>query len=360
MSSPRIEIDLEGIESNARALVERLGARGIGVSGVTKATLGSGEVGAAMWRGGVRSLADSRVSNLRSLRGSGLRVPLSLIRSPMIGEVGATVAVADVSFNSEAVVLGLLSQAAVEQHRVHGVVLMVELGDLREGVMPAELVALAGRVLELPGLRLAGIGTNLACQCGVTPDEEKMAELSTLAEVVEHRFGVELEVVSGGNSANLQWALSCAEPGRVNELRLGEAILLGTDPLTREAIDGLSTGVFTLVAEVIESQVKPAQPWGSVQGNAFGTPGPRWGVGTVRQSILAIGHQDVDPAGLVMPPGLRLLGASSDHVVVATDGTPLAVGDEVRFGVDYSALLRAMTSPFVEKVAAARPVLVGS
>ena len=360
MGSPRIEIDLEGIASNARVLVDRLGARGIGVTGVTKATLGSGEVGAAMLRGGVRGLADSRIANVRSLRDAGVGAPVTLIRSPMVSEVAQVVASSDTSFNTESVVIELLSRAAVEQRRTHGIVLMVELGDLREGVMPADLVGLAGFVTSLPGLRLSGIGTNLACQCGVSPDVAKMAELSALAGAVEVAVGGDLDVVSGGNSANLQWAMSGEGRGRVNDLRLGEAILLGTDPLTRLPITGLETGAFRLVAEVIESKVKPAQPWGVVLANAFGTPRPRWGVGSVRQSIVAVGRQDVDAAGLVAPRGVRVLGASSDHVVVATSGRALEVGDEIAFGLDYSALLRVMTSPFVEQVVVSRPALVGS
>lgn len=47
-------------------------------------------------------------------------------------------------------------------------------------------------------------------------------------------------------------------------------------------------------------------------------------------------------------PGVRILGASSDHLwVAATGGFP--IGAEVRFTPNYSALLPAMTSPFVDK-----------
>ena len=48
--------------------------------------------------------------------------------------------------------------------------------------------------------------------------------------------------------------------------------------------------------------------------------------------------------------GVTILGASSDHLVLDTGAAPLPVGAEVTFGVDYSALVRAMTSPFVTKV----------
>ena len=147
---------------------------------------------------------------------------------------------------------------------------MVELGDLREGVAVADVVDLAAACAICRGLRLAGIGTNLACQSGVVPDQHKMDELSRLAADVETAYGTGLSVVSGGNSANLEWALSTDDVGRVNELRLGEAILLGTEPLHRRPVTGLRTDAFTLTAEVIELKTKPAQPWGEIGESAFG------------------------------------------------------------------------------------------
>ncbi len=161
--------------------------------------------------------------------------------------------------------------------------------------------------------------------------------------------GLSLAVVSGGNSANLDWALSAEDVGRVNELRLGESILLGTEPLHRRSVAGLRTDAFTLSAEVIEVQDKPAQPWGTVAQAAFGTPSKRDRVGLVRQAILAIGRQDTDLDGLVLPAGLSALGMSSDHLIVDVSGTAIAVGDEVSMGLRYGALLRAMTSPYVTK-----------
>ena len=241
MTAPRLEIDLDAIEPNTRVLVDRLAARGIRVTAVTKAALGSPAVAAAMLRGGATGLGDSRVENLARLDAAGLVAPRTLIRSPMISQVDAVVRHASTSLNTEPSVLEALSLAASRLGTTHAVVLMVELGDLREGVLPADLVPLAKRVADLPGLPLAGIGTNLACQNGVVPDQANMDELSGLATDVEAATGVALSVVSGGNSANLGWALATTDPGRVDELRLGEAILLGLDPLTRLPVPGLRT-----------------------------------------------------------------------------------------------------------------------
>lgn len=349
MTAPRLDVRLDRIHHNARTLVERLAPRGIAVTGITKATLGSPEVASALVAAGVSALGESRVEGLERLRAAGLGVPLVLVRSPMPSQVERVVAAADVSFNTEPGVLAALAEAARRQGRVHGVVLMVELGDLREGLLPADVEPVARQVAASPHLHLRGIGANLACQSGVVPDDENMAELSTLATGLEASLGIRLATVSGGNSANLAWVSATGAVGRVDDLRLGESILLGTDPLDRLALDGLRTDAFTLVAEVIEAKVKPTQPWGAVGPSAFGAPPRAADRGLAHRAIVALGEQDVDPGDLTPPPGVTVLGASSDHLVLDTGRLVLEPGDEVRFGVGYRALLRAMTSPFVAR-----------
>lgn len=350
MSAPRLDVDLGKIEHNVRVLAERLVVRGISVTGVTKAGLGSADIANALLRGGASGLGDSRVANIEAMRGAGVIAPMTLIRSPMLSEVDRVVRAVDTSFNTELAVIAALSGAAGRAGRLHEVVLMVELGDLREGIMPGDLEHMARAVLRLPGIGLAGIGANLACHGGVAPDANNMSELSTLANSVERTLGIDLALVSGGNSANLDWALSGADTGRINNLRLGEAVLLGCEPLQREAIRGLHQDAITLVAEVIESRIKPARPWGTIAQTAFGPAPAAAEPGDMSRAILAVGHQDVDPSGLRAPPGVAILGASGDHLIVNSVDAPPRVGDELRFGLNYSALVRAMTSPFVSKV----------
>ncbi|MDB4324725.1 alanine/ornithine racemase family PLP-dependent enzyme [bacterium] len=350
MTAPRLEVDLQKIHHNARTLVERLASRGIAVTGVTKATLGSVEIARALLGAGVSALGDSRIENIAAMQRAGVRAPMVLIRSPMLSQVRRVVAHADVSLNTELDVISKLSCAAQKAKRTHGVVLMVELGDLREGIMPGELDETVRQVLRLPNISLVGIGTNLACRSGVSPDALNMAELSDLANSIEAKFGVTLATVSGGNSANLAWALGDADTGRVNDLRLGEAILLGRETLHRQPIDGLHLDAVTLVAEVIESKVKPSLPWGEIAQTAFGDVPAVADRGDIHQMILAIGQQDTDPGGLGAPPGIEVLGSSSDHLVVECRSNGLPVGAEVGFQLNYSALLRAMTSPYVTKV----------
>jgi predicted amino acid racemase len=205
-------------------------------------------------------------------------------------------------------------------------------------------------MLRFPNIVLEGIGTNLACQSGVAPGVNNMDELSALAGSIEATFGLTVDIVSGGNSSNLEWALSGADIGRINDLRLGESILLGRDPLHRQSIDGLYTDAITLVAEVIESKIKPSQPWGEIAQTAFGEKPLATDRGDVPRTIIALGHQDTDPSGLLPAPRIEVLGASSDHLIVDSGRHRLSVGTEITFGLNYSALVRAMTSPFVDKV----------
>lgn len=350
MTAPRLHIDLGKVEHNARVLVSRLEPRGISVTGVTKATLGSPAVAGSLLAGGVRGLGDSRIENIEAMRRAGVAARTTLIRSPMLSQVDQVVTFADVSLNTEIRVIRALSRAAVLRHRPHGIVLMVELGDLREGLLPGDVESVAREVQALPNLAWHGIGTNLACQSGVAPDAANMGELSALAESLEATFGVVLETISGGNSANLEWAFGGTDAGRINDLRLGESILLGLEPLHRTPIEGLHLDAFTLVAEVIEAKDKPSQPWGTLGQTAFGPKDRAEDRGVINQAILALGRQDVDPAGLTPPPGVQVLGASSDHLIVAPGAVLLAVGGDVTFGLDYAALVRCMTSPFVTKV----------
>ncbi len=350
MTTPRLEIDLSKIHHNAHTLVRRLSARGIAVTGVTKAAPNLPEIARTLLQAGVQRLGDSRIENIEAMRTAGLVAPMVLIRSPTLGQADRVTRDSTMSFNSELDVISALSASARRAGRTHGVVLMVELGDLREGFMPGDLQSAVRRTLRFPNISLRGIGANFACLSGASPDAASMAVLSKLADAIDAEFGHRLAIVSGGNSANLNWALSGAETGRINDLRIGEAILLGVEPLHRRLIEGLHSDAFSLVAEVIESKLKPSHPWGPTAENAFGDRPIIANRDNAWRSVLALGHQDVDPIGLVPPAGVRILGASSDHLVIDAGQRRLSIGAEIAFQMTYSALARAMASPYVAKL----------
>lgn len=354
MTSPSVELDLGKVGDNAAALVDLLGRSGLSLTGVTKAAMGQPEYANALLDAGVRTLADSRVENVERMRTAGIDAPVLLLRSPMLSQVDRVVASADVSCNTEMSILGALSRAATAASTNHGIMLMVELGDLREGILPKDLCSFVESMLPLRNLTLKGLGTNLACRSGIVPDERNMNELSELADLVETSFGITLDTVSGGNSANVDWLLTEPDVGRINDLRLGEAVLLGCEPLHRRPVPGLHTDAAMISAEVIESKWKPTRPTGTAAQAAFGEVGTAVDRGEIWQTIVAIGHQDTDPDGLTPPPGISILGASSDHLVLET---PCRVPptEVIQFIPTYGALVRAMTSPYVAKTWTERP-----
>jgi predicted amino acid racemase len=350
VTAPRIEIDLNKIRSNTRLLVERLGRRGIGVTGVTKAVCGRPDIARAMLDGGVTGLADARIENVERMRRSGITRPISLIRTPMLSQANRITQGCDTSYNTEMDAIHMLASSASRANTVHGVILMVEMGDLREGIMPGDLCDFTRKAMDISGVTLKGIGANFACLNGAPPDPRDMAKLSSLATRIEATCGFSLETVSGGNSASLPWAFGGGNTGRINDLRLGEAILLGVEPVSGRRIDGLHTDAFTVVAEVIESNVKPAGGDCRALEPGAGLISKLSDRRRIRQSILAIGNQDTDIDGLSLPPGVTQIGATSDHLVVETASAGLAIGTEVALQLNYGALMRIMNAPNIEKV----------
>ena len=350
MGTPRLEIDLAKIGHNVREMIKLYGAKGLTITGVTKGVCGDPLVADVYLRNGISVLGDSRIANIRKMKEAGIRAPFILLRLPTPGEADAVVRDCSISFNSELSVIRELSAAAGRLGVRHGVILMVELGDLREGIMPGDLMGLAAEVLRLPGVRLAGIGANLACFGGVKPSVKNMAELSSLGRSLEQEFHIDLEFVSAGCSTVYSWLKSVDRAGGVNNVRLGDSLLLGGRDLEEKGIPGLHYDAFTLVAAVIESKIKPSVPWGEIGLDAFGSIPSFEDRGSGGRLILNIGRQDVLYTQLYPRIGIEILGASSDHLIAAANAAELRAGDEVRFDVDYGAMLAAMTSPYVQKV----------
>ncbi|TVQ12872.1 MAG: alanine/ornithine racemase family PLP-dependent enzyme [Leptolyngbya sp. DLM2.Bin27] len=346
---PRIEISLAKIQDNARILSELYGQQGISLMGVTKAVLGEPAIAAAMIRGGVEFIADSRLENIQRMKAAGVIAQFVLLRTAL-SQAEAIVEVVDISLNSEIETLRSLSYYAKAHNKRHQIIVMVEMGDLREGVLPADLSSFIHQTLSLPHLKIAGIGCNLACYGGVRPDDRNMRALSEQVDRLEKEFQINLGVISGGNSANYEWYKTAQAVGRINNLRLGESILLGCETVGRKIIPGLHTRAFQLFAEVIEAKIKPSLPSGDICQDAFGHIPVFQDRGLHQRAILALGRQDVSVSGLKSNNSLEILGSSSDHTIVTSKHRNLRVGDEINFSLDYGSLLTAMTSPFIEKV----------
>jgi len=348
MKTPRIEINLGKIAHNAKKLKELYGSKGINVIGVTKVVCGDSDIADVLVKSGINILADSRIENIIKMRDADIHAKYLLLRTSL-SQSELVVKYANISLNSELSIIKELSKYAEEQGIIHKIILMVELGDLREGIMPSDLENIVNKVIGLKGIKLAGIGTNLACFGGIKPNDEKMEYLSSIAKDIEKKFGLILEYVSGGNSANYDWFISTKNVGKINNLRLGESLFLGCETLDRKPIPGLYTDAFTLIAEVIESKIKPSLPNGNVYQDAFGNTPKFIDRGLMNRVLLGIGLQDVLVSGLTPLLDIDILGASSDHIIVDTKQTDLKVGNTIEFNLNYGALLSAMTSPYINK-----------
>ena len=345
---PRVEISLSQIRENTKKLSELYMQKGISLMGVTKAVLGEPSIAKAMIQGGVKFIADSRIENIQKMKSAGISTQFVLLRTPL-SQAESIVKNADISLNTEIETLKKLSYHAKGQNKIHQVIIMVELGDLREGILPCDLPQLVRKTLSLPHIKIIGIGCNLACYGGIKPDDKNMRELSELVDLIEKEFQIDLEIISGGNSANFEWFKSSQEVGRVNNLRLGESILLGCETVGRKVIPGLHTGAFQLIAEVIESKRKASVPLGEICQDAFGNVPGFLDRGDHQRVIIALGRQDVQVSNLKSNNKLKMIGSSSDHIILDGENHNLEVGDEIRFSLDYSGLLATMTSPFVIK-----------
>ena len=196
---PRVEINLQYLKENVEAIVQRCGEFGIDIAGVIKGTTGIPECAKMFEEGGVKMIASSRLEQIEDSRNYGIDLPYMLLRVPMMSELPEVVRLTDISLNSEFEVLKALNEEAGKQGKVHKVILMADLGDLREGFWDKdEMVDVAVKVEnEMKNLNLAGVGTNLGCYGSIEATADKLDELVAIAERIEAKIGRTLEYISG-------------------------------------------------------------------------------------------------------------------------------------------------------------------
>ena len=347
---PQLEFDLALLRSNADAVISRCRGMGIRVCGVVKGVDGLPEAARVLRAAGAAELGTSRLEQVAKCRAAGVPGPWLLIRIPGLTELPDVVALCETSLQSEWPTLLALEEECLRQNKTHRVIVMTDLGDLREGFWDKkELVDVCERVeRDLPHVQLAGIGVNLTCYGSTKPTPEKMNELVGLARQVEQCIGRKLEIVSGGATSSFTLVHWGTMPAGVNHLRIGEAILLGKDLQVDWGIrdmDYLRMDALTLRAEVVEVKDKPTYPIGEFAIDAFGRKPVYEDRGIRRRAILALGRADVGELESLIPrePGLTVIGGSSDHCIVDVEDCPrrLQVGDIVEFSLCYSHMLYA-------------------
>lgn len=349
---PFVRVNKKHLLENVVAVSALCEQYNIILTGVTKAFAGDPEIAQVYVDGGIKKLGDSRVDNLKQLKD--LNAEKWLIRPPMLDEVEELVFYADASLNSELTSIKAINEAALKIGKVHNIILMVDLGDIREGFVDhEELIQVGIETEKMDGVHLYGIGTNLTCFSYVQSDPEKMDCLEKLSKELSVKIGRPLEVVTGGNSATLDLMLRGGLSEDVNNLRLGESLLFGKERTNYSFLPDTHKDVFTLHCQIIEVKEKPSIPWGEIGVDSYGESPVFTDRGIRTKAICAVGKQDFDiETTTPVDSAIIVLGTSSDHLMLdVTDcEEAYAVGDIIQLELGYFSTMRAFTSKYVKKV----------
>lgn len=305
---------------------------------------------------GDEQICDARLSNLKTIKNLKPEVETIYIKPPAKKSIKEIVKYTDVSFNSEFITIKWLSDEAKKQNKTHRIIIMIELGDLREGIMGESLMDFYQKVFELPNIEVAGIGSNLNCLNGVMPSKDKLIQLSLYEQLIEAKFGKKINGVSGGSSVMVPLLIKGLVPKGVNHFRIGETLFFGSDLFSETTVEGMKDDVFKLNAEIIEITEKPTTPYGEMEENPSGekTIVNEEDFGEVhKRAILDIGLLDVSKPEFLTPINekIKFIGASSDMLVIDLSQTEkeYKVGDIVSFKMNYMGALRVMNSHYIEK-----------
>ena len=356
---PRLVVDLKKLEQNLDAIAKITKDDGnCSVMVVTKGLGADLEMAKLVANHPkVDFMADSRVMNIKTYVDEAHKngKKTVLLRLPMHSEVDEVVKYVDLSFNSELSTIRLLNEAAGKIGVKHNILFMIDMGDLREGIFfkDEELIfATVEEILGMPNINLYGIGVNLTCYGAIIPKQDNLGELVAIAKKIEAKFGIKLEMISGGNSSSIYLIWKEGLPEGINNLRLGEAFLLGNDTAYGETIPGACHDALILEAQIIELQEKPSLPIGEVGKDAFGEVPYYEDRGIIKRAILGVGKQDTDLGGMnPLDEKIEILGGSSDHTILdlTKSDTKYKVGDIIRFTLEYGAMLKLVTSKYVDR-----------
>ena len=351
---PRLVIDLKKVKNNLDRITEMVKGSGSSLMIVTKGYSADMEIFKILDGSDIDYLADSRIQNLKKYEGA--KKERVLLRLPMNSETDEVVRYADISLNSELKTIKNLNESARRQNKIHKILLMIDLGDLREGIFfknEDEIYSTVEEILKLNNIELFGLGVNLTCYGAVIPKRDNLSILVEIARKIEKKFDIKLQMISGGNSSSIYLIGRKELPEGINNLRVGEAFLLGGETAYSQKLEGFYDDAFTLEAEIVELKEKQSVPIGETGVDAFGNKPVYEDRGIIKRAIIAVGRQDVDPDALhPIDSKIDILGASSDHLILDTSKSDIKynVGDIVNFKLSYSSLLRATTSGYVGRV----------
>jgi len=350
----RVVIDRHVLRRNVREIDRIMRENGASWTLVTKMLCGHEDTLAVLPELGVTTVADSRLANMEALRRVLPELERWYLRPPSVSSAERIVELAHVSICTEIEVLETLDRAARSRGIAHRAVIMVELGELREGVLPSALMSFFRRAQRLENIDIVGIGANIGCLSGTVPTIEQLSPLALYRRLIELEFDTRLPLISAGSSVVLSALLQGNAPLEINHYRIGEAAFLGTDLLGGGTLPGLDNAV-RIEGEIIEIKEKNLVPLGEIAADVSpfensvptGEPGERG-----HRALISIGQLDTEVSGLEpVDPSHSIVGATSDITVVnlGENRGSLGVGDRITFRPTYSAVVRAMSCQYLER-----------
>lgn len=367
MKYPRLIIDLAKIKNNVDQVVritkEESGCETLAL--VTKGHCADPEIVKLLAsHPGVDFLADSRIENIKKYFDTlpcdengklACGKKTMMLRIPMQSELDEIVKYIDLCQISEIETIKLLNESAKKLSKIQDILLMIDMGDLREGLLfrnREKIHEVVSEILTLENIKLRGIGVNMNCYGAIIPKEDNLGEFVDIAREIESRHGIELDIISGGNSGTMYLSDSGRLPKGITNVRIGESHLMGTESSYLGQVSGTVPGAFTLEAEIVEIQLKPSLPIGESGYDAFGHVPYYEDKGEMMRAIIAVGKQDIEIDSMTpVDEKIEIMGGSSDHIIldITNSERDYKVGDIVSFTLGYSGMLRTTTSCYVEK-----------
>lgn len=308
----------------------------------------------------INAVGDSRLTSLKNLKEVNPNMRTIYIKPPAKVYADDLVKYADISLNSSFSTINALNIAAKKAGKIHQIIIMIELGELREGVKRSDIMDFYETVFELPNIEVIGIGSNLGCMYGVEPSYDKLLQLTLYKELISAKFNKELKFISGGTSITLPLIELGTVPKEINHFRIGEAAFFGLSPLENKRFKDLSIDTFEFKANIIELEEKRIVPEGIINeaniGHTASYDDHEVGDTSVK-AILDFGMLDVDKEDLeTADPDISFVGITSDMIVIdlgsnqTKDGKKkYEIGDQLTFKPNYMAVARLLNSKFIDK-----------
>lgn len=309
---------------------------------------------------GIHSVGDSRLTSLKNLKEVNPNMRTIYIKPPAKIYAEDIVKYADISLNSSFETIKALNDAAKKMNKVHKIIIMLELGELREGIKRDDIIKFYEKVFNFSNIDVVGLGSNLGCMYGVEPTYDKLMQISLYKELIEAKFERKMDFVSGGSSITLPLLETDGVPTGMNHFRIGEAAFFGTSPLSNDKFIDLSTDTFSFYANIIELEEKKLVPDGIISDANIGHTAKinNNDLGeTSYKAILDFGLLDVDRHEIEQKDDdIKFVGITSDMTVVdlgknrTADGKrKYKVGDKICFQPSYLGVARLLNSKFIDK-----------